>query len=363
MSHVDEGTLHAYLDHGDRPMGDRREVEDHLATCAHCRQRLDDARSLRERAAAILEASGPPAVPVPPFDSVLARAGGRAPRPVVSVRRLRALGWAASIALAVGVGWMARGALNPLRSPEESLTAPAAPTATFDSALPSAAAGARVGEPSALGEEQAAPAAAARARNVEDAAERLRSAYEVTEEAKPSGEGAAGRRDALQRNAAEPFQPAPQEAPAAAAPQAKLAQDIGAVAERREQPIRTRAAELEAAPTTVQWVEADSVEAAGRLGEALHMVPGVPVVRIDREALEDSRAVRIVQDLDGIPLEIAQRPVTALERQLAERMVADAPGMADTSRATITIVRGSVVLTLRANIAPDSLRSLAARIP
>lgn len=93
------------------------------------------------------------------------------------------------------------------------------------------------------------------------------------------------------------------------------------------------------------------------------MVPGVPVVRIDREALEDSRAVRIVQDLDGIPLEIAQRPVTALERQLAERMVADAPGMADTSRATITIVRGSVVLTLRANIAPDSLRSLAARIP
>ncbi len=363
MSHVDEGMLHAYLDHADRPSGEWRAVEDHLASCADCRQRLDDARALRERAAVILEASGPAAVPVPPFDTVLARAGGKAPRRVLGIGRLRALGWAASIALAVGVGWMARGALNPLRSPEQSRTARTPQTVMLDSAIPSSAAGAPV-DTSRPEEVRTTTVTTSGRRSVADAAERLRSAYEVTEEAKAAEQGVIGRHDAPQRNAAEPVQTPLQEEPSAAAPQARLAQDVGAaVAERREQPVQARAAALEAASTTGQWVEADSAEAAGRLGEALHVVPGVPVVRIDREARKDGRAVRVVQDVDGVSLEILHRPVAELEGQMVDRMADDAPGEVDASGATITIVRGSVVLTLRASLTPDSLRSLAARIP
>ncbi|MDH3366236.1 MAG: hypothetical protein OEO17_00215 [Gemmatimonadota bacterium] len=346
MSHADEGTLHAYLDQGRQPSEDWREVEDHLAACAECRQRLEEARALRERAATILRASGPAAVPVPPFDAVLARAGGRRPRRVLSLNRLTALGWAASIALAVGVGWMARGTLNPLRSPDQPLTLRTSQTAPVDTVTPRSSVDARPGTASVAKD----------AGSTETAAERLRSAYEV-----PADEAPAGRRDALQQNAA--AEPAAQGAPAAAAPRARLARDIGAVAERREQPTRELAAELEADRTPVQWVQSDRADAATRLGETPHTVPGVPVVSIDRDAQGDGRGVRVLQDLNGVMLEIIQRPVSTLEGRVEDAVAADAPRMADTAATAITVVRGNAVLTLRANIPLDSLRSLAARIP
>ena len=40
MSHVDEGLLHALLDGGLEGTAELAEVEDHLSTCAECRQRL-----------------------------------------------------------------------------------------------------------------------------------------------------------------------------------------------------------------------------------------------------------------------------------------------------------------------------------
>ena len=39
MSHVDEGTLHAYLD-GELPSVERTALEAHLADCATCRANL-----------------------------------------------------------------------------------------------------------------------------------------------------------------------------------------------------------------------------------------------------------------------------------------------------------------------------------
>jgi hypothetical protein len=364
MSHADEGTLHAYLDQGRQPSEDWREVEDHLAACTECQRRLDEARALRERAAAILGASGPDTVPVPPFDAVLARAGGRRPRRILSLNRLTALGWAASIALAVGVGWMARGTLNPLRSPEQPLTSRTSRTALVDTATPSPSVDARAGAASAANQPRAAFDSVSPARSTEAAAERLRSAYEVVPEARPTDEAPAGRRDALQQNAAaEPAPPTAQGAPAAAAPQAKLARDIGAVAEQRERLARERAAEVEADQTPVQWIESDSADAATRLGEKPHTVPGVAVVRIDRDAQGDGRGVRVLQDLDGVILEIVQRPVSTLEGRVEDALAADASRMADAAGVAITVVRGNTVLMLRASISLDSLRSLAARIP
>ena len=40
MSHVDDGTLHAYLD-GELTPVERARLEGHVAECAACRNRLD----------------------------------------------------------------------------------------------------------------------------------------------------------------------------------------------------------------------------------------------------------------------------------------------------------------------------------
>jgi len=59
MPHVDEGTLHAYLD-GQLTPADVREVERHVKACAACAARLDEERALIARATAILEQAAPP---------------------------------------------------------------------------------------------------------------------------------------------------------------------------------------------------------------------------------------------------------------------------------------------------------------
>ena len=57
MSHVDEGTLHAYLD-GELPSTERAALEAHLAQCASCRATLTEERALLERASALLGSAG-----------------------------------------------------------------------------------------------------------------------------------------------------------------------------------------------------------------------------------------------------------------------------------------------------------------
>ncbi len=111
MPHVDDAQLHAYLDTRERDGGsDPGEVlatERHLGECAECRKRLADVRSTRERAQTILDSSPPLAVDTPPFEGVLRRARGasEARRPGMLTTPLA---WAATVALALGVGWYAR---------------------------------------------------------------------------------------------------------------------------------------------------------------------------------------------------------------------------------------------------------------
>jgi len=101
MSHVDEGTLHAYLD-GELPSADRKTVEAHLAQCDTCRAALTEARALVERASAVLGAARPAERPAPSFEQ-LRRTAKRAPWHVRT-----SFAWAASIALALGVGYLLR---------------------------------------------------------------------------------------------------------------------------------------------------------------------------------------------------------------------------------------------------------------
>ena len=103
MPHVDEGTLHAYLD-GELPSAERKTLETHLAECASCRTQLAEERVLLERASALLEATRPVERPVPPFEQLRPPPPARALKR--SVWRVRTpVAWAASIALALGLGY------------------------------------------------------------------------------------------------------------------------------------------------------------------------------------------------------------------------------------------------------------------
>src|SRR5207302_8925757 len=98
MSHVDEGTLHAYLD-GELPAGDAHDLEAHVAQCRECRVRLDEDRALIARADELLGLAAPPDRAIPPFPP-----GDREP-PVRLWRRFRLpLAWAATAVLALGAG-------------------------------------------------------------------------------------------------------------------------------------------------------------------------------------------------------------------------------------------------------------------
>src|SRR6266700_7261105 len=101
MSHVDEGTLHAYLD-GELPSGDRATLEAHVAQCATCRTALADERALRDRASAVLGRARPLERPTPPFEQIR-RTPARRPW-----RVRMPFAWAASIVLALGAGYLLR---------------------------------------------------------------------------------------------------------------------------------------------------------------------------------------------------------------------------------------------------------------
>lgn len=99
MSHVDEGTLHAYLD-GELAPVERERVDTHLKGCPACQARLTEERALIERASRLLGMATPPERAMPPLSQLR--------RPPVIWRLRRPLAWAATLILAVGLGWYAR---------------------------------------------------------------------------------------------------------------------------------------------------------------------------------------------------------------------------------------------------------------
>ncbi len=99
MSHVDEGTLHAYLD-GELAPVERERVDTHLKGCPACQARLAAERAILERASRLLGMATPPERAMPPLTQLR--------RPPVVWRLRRPLAWAATLILAVGLGWFAR---------------------------------------------------------------------------------------------------------------------------------------------------------------------------------------------------------------------------------------------------------------
>src|SRR5213595_2496545 len=112
MSHVDDGALHAYLDGELSPL-ESQDVEAHIAQCPGCRGRLEEERALIARADELLGLAAPPDRATPPF-----RPGDLEP-PVRLWWRVRLpLAWAATVALALGLGRYLSREASP-RQPEQ----------------------------------------------------------------------------------------------------------------------------------------------------------------------------------------------------------------------------------------------------
>ncbi len=120
MRHITDGELHAYLDGAldllPQDRGD--EIRDHLGACSACGERLQDEEELREAAHALLARAAPAAMELPSFESLRAQAEAReanedrlSSASVATLPRRRPLrglplAWAATVVLALGVGWM-----------------------------------------------------------------------------------------------------------------------------------------------------------------------------------------------------------------------------------------------------------------
>ncbi|MGD2217840.1 MAG: zf-HC2 domain-containing protein [Gemmatimonadales bacterium] len=273
MSHIDEGTLHAYLD-GEVSERQRTEIEGHLADCEECRARLEAAAALSGRAAKLLAELEPGAVQAPSWREIEERAAARRRAAPRRVRWRPGLAWAASIALAFAVGWASRGLW---------LTMPA-----FDAAPRETVVGAIEADRSETPE--------LRQRSNAEAGE-ARPQGGKPEEFRPSAPDVA------------PAQPRAKTAPEeeAASPSAGRGQEEAPDQTRRDQPLaettdQNRAAELADEGVTVQTVPpAAGIEVRERVeGEA---AAAAPLERVQPEpaayAVEAQRALADRMDPEG----------------------------------------------------------------
>src|SRR5436190_6695451 len=124
MSHVDDGTLHAYLD-GELSPAEVQGVEAHLAQCPACRGRLDEGRAPITRAGELLALAAPPDRELPPF-----RAGDLKPPTRLWWKVRLPLAWAATLVLALGIGTYLGSGVEQRQQPETAADAePARPQA------------------------------------------------------------------------------------------------------------------------------------------------------------------------------------------------------------------------------------------
>lgn len=143
MQHLDEGTLQAWLD---RPRSglDPSEVADigrHLAACETCTARLSELGESSERTRALLSVGGTAVASPPPYDRIAERAAGTRRRRRAQ-KRLTVMAWAASIVVAIGVGWLTNdlyrtGTELQLRAPRREPVTVQEPTAEADEPAPS----------------------------------------------------------------------------------------------------------------------------------------------------------------------------------------------------------------------------------
>ena len=113
MSHIDDAHIEAYVDGAYDVLGPELvdEIERRVREDPELAARLQAARAARSAASEILSLAAPSPGPVPPFHELQERAAATAgpreedPRRWVRIPPIVGLGWAATVVLALGVGW------------------------------------------------------------------------------------------------------------------------------------------------------------------------------------------------------------------------------------------------------------------
>ncbi len=356
MRHLDEGTLQAWLDRDRSGLSasERTEIEHHLAACAACTRRLEETEELSSRAEVLLGTRAPKYDAVPTYAELVARAD----RYRAAGRRRSAWtagGWAASVAVALGVGWMANDLYraDPVaRAMEERVEAPAAaatpPPAlvrgrvTDGSGRPLAAAqvvvdGTHLGT---LTRDDGTFTLSLEGMPADSAIE------EVTVTAQLIGFEKESRALAVRGTdvASADFRLEPQ----------ALALDqvvTGAAAPG----VTSGPQEILLAPGGDEraWTVTSRAEAEERAGFRLVTVPDLRVIRIQVEETADVTLVRVVQELgEGNVLDLVEGRGTL-------RFDATAP---EDGRSRATIRRGGVSVAAAAPVTMDALRALLERV-
>ncbi len=386
MSHIDEGQIHAYLDRQLEfaETEARERFEAHVGECAECAALLEQERSFHGRAAAVLQQSEPEFVEAPAFDDIVARATDRSTSASVKkLNRTRSLAWAASIVVAVTVGWYARFSISGPSPNEQALQEPQAILAQNEVPEAEAAADADEATTGVADAAQPAPTAPARERDRVSSAVQEAAGRGFLED---SGVASAVERE-VQRAVSADRRDAPAERQqrlvanqlaAAAKSSAQRGEDsiVPVIAQAelraRELPDQNRFA-VAGAPAAFSddeaWTDLTLQEAERRIGRRILIVEGLEILHVSIESVAPNTSVRVVQRLSsGDSLEIVQRPLAEVDRVAgvlqARAEMLEADEMADEARtvSTISVARGEVLLTLRAPVAHDSLQALSSRL-
>lgn len=312
MLHPDDGTIESLLD-GELDAEERSRVELHVSSCTACAARVAEARAFQSEAERLVE--------------VLTVPQSSAPTRVSRGRRavLRTLAWAASILLAVAVGYWGRGAdpgqavvLQDRERPGGGRTAASSRTTQPVPAAPPAT------PPTAQAPVGTAPATAA-----------------------PGAEA-----KSLDRAAVKESPPAPQ------------------AAEREIQDARANEAVAKAARQVdepiVAWRVISMEEGVRLLGGQIRLIDGLSPERVETgpgtavPGADPSRPlVRVIYASGSVTLD-QQRPVA----EVAARRESDASvaGAAAASSLTAWQERGGIRFVITGNVSVDSLRALGARV-
>jgi len=397
MQHVDEAILNAYLDgelegqgagsgeQGAETIGD---IEAHLASCAECSALFEEVKRVRDRASEILSGSTPVDIEIPPFEEIRARSAARSSGSrVMQLSRIKKLAWAATVVLAVAVGWYARDTLvtgsgERGAGSREQMTAPQ-PTTTA-SRLDEERAGSRErGAEGQAGEtmESATPVVPAEVDLVAKLADK-----------DVSGRGAAA--EALTPTevpAAEVVAGVPSRAKAEPELEAKAAEDqvmrrqsrADSVARVRAQAPQAIAQQVaaenvvqprDAAPVggvllfaDVGWTDVNEVDASAMLGGEVPTVEELPVIDYAVRRQPAPVVVRVRQRLEsGGVLELLV--TRSAEKDAAERQLAAAnePAVREEESAepaNFTVIQvGEYTVVLHGNIPVDQLKALGERV-
>lgn len=363
MQHLDDGTLQSWLDRDRSGISgeEAAEVEAHIAGCEACRARAAELGGTSQEVQALLASVGPRTETPPDFAEVVRRS--RRGRPSgKDGRRWMAAAWAASIALATGLGWMSHDLLWPGAGDRTSTS-----VAEADGSV--------AGDAGLAGSEVAAADLPANepVLDIQTAREAEAEGSEARDAGVVGSEVAAAERAAAEAVRGEGTEVAAAEVEESVAARRALADSdraaegagveglvvLGLAREPLAAALRAREAVIEAggarearpaAPGAREvWVPVARSHAESEAGFALLTVPGLPVLEVELGGVDGVPAVRVRQELaSGATLTLVQWEADGGEV---------APALPE-GQAVVTVEREGMRVTGAAPVTLDSLRTM-----